>query len=206
MDVDPDAALEATPDEARGEAPHEAEVELLTVGHGTLAADELGRLLAGAGVAVLVDVRSYPGSRRHPQFGREALESWLPELGIEYRWDGRLGGRRPARPDSVNTALRNDAFRGYADHMAGERFRSGLHDLVELAARRRTAAMCAETLWWRCHRRLLADVAVLIEQVTVRHLLHDGRLAAHAITQGARVTPEGTLVYDVGGDQPLPFG
>ena len=181
-------------------------VELLTVGHGTLAAGELGRLLADAGVAVLVDVRSHPGSRRHPQFGREALETWLPEAGIEYRWDERLGGRRTARPDSPNTALRNVAFRGYADHMASARFRAGLDDLIALAARRRTVAMCAESLWWRCHRRLLADAAVLTEHVEVRHLLHDGRVVAHEITDGARVTPEGALLYDLGGDQPLPFG
>jgi uncharacterized protein (DUF488 family) len=181
-------------------------VELLTVGHGTLAADEMERLLGEAGVAVLVDVRSYPGSRRHPQFGREALETWLPDAGIEYRWDERLGGRRPARPGSPNTALRNEAFRGYADHMAGARFRAGLDDLVALAARRPTVAMCAESLWWRCHRRLLADAAVLTRQVEVRHLLHDGRVVAHQVTDGARVTDEGALVYDLGGDQPLPFG
>lgn len=181
-------------------------VELLTVGHGTLAADELGRLLSGAGVAVLVDVRAHPGSRRHPQFGRAELETWLPEIGIDYRWDERLGGRRTARPSSPNTALRDDAFRGYADHMAGARFRAGLDDLLALARRRRTVAMCAESLWWRCHRRLLADAAVLTRQAQVRHLLHDGRVVAHEITDGARVTPDGTLVYDLGGDQPLPFG
>jgi uncharacterized protein (DUF488 family) len=183
-----------------------AAVELLTVGHGTLAAAGLGRLLGDAGVAVLVDVRSHPGSRRHPQFGRAALETWLPEAGIEYRWDQRLGGRRPPRPDSPNTALRNEAFRGYADHMAGPRFQAGLDDLVALAARRRTVAMCAETLWWRCHRRLLADAAVLTRQVDVHHLLHDGRITPHEITTGARLTPDGALLYDLGGDQPLPFG
>jgi len=183
-----------------------APVELLTVGHGTLAADELGRLLAGAGVAVLVDVRSYPGSRRHPQFGRAALEVWLPGAGVEYRWDGRLGGRRAAQPDSPNTALREDAFRGYADHMASTRFRAALHDLVDLAARKRTVVMCAEGRWRHCHRRLLADAAVLAEGVRVRHLLHDGGIVDHETTGSARVTAAGTLVYDVGGDQPLPFG
>jgi uncharacterized protein (DUF488 family) len=180
-------------------------VELLTVGHGTLPADELARLLAGADVAALVDVRSFPGSRRHPQFGREAMEAWLPESGIDYRWDQRLGGRRRARGDSPNTALRDDAFRGYADHMAGAGFRAGLDDLVAQATRRRTVAMCAESLWWRCHRRLLADAAVLTDRAHVLHLMHDGRLVAHQVTDGARVTPGGTVVYDLGGDQPLPF-
>jgi uncharacterized protein (DUF488 family) len=179
--------------------------ELLTVGHGTLAADRLAELLRGAGVQSLVDVRSYPGSRRHPQFGREAMETWVPEAGIGYRWERRLGGRRPRHPDSPNVALRNDAFQGYADHMASIEFGRGLDELLAGAVRTPTAVMCAESLWWRCHRRLLADAAVLTGGAEVRHLMHDGRLVPHQVTEVARVGGDGKLVYDLGTDQPLPF-
>jgi uncharacterized protein (DUF488 family) len=183
-----------------------ADVELLTVGHGTLTADELGRLLVDNGVEQPVDVRSYPGSRRNPQFGREAMETWVPGAGIGYRWERRLGGRRRARPDSLNVALRNEAFRGYADHMAGEAFRAGLDAVLAEAAERRTAVMCSETVWWRCHRRLLSDAAVLVRGAEVRHLMHDGRLVAHPVTEGARLDRgRGCVVYDVGGDVPLPL-
>lgn len=179
-------------------------VELLTVGHGTLAAGELTGLLQGAGVDLLVDVRSYPGSRRHPHVGREQMAAWVPEAGIAYRWEPRLGGRRRTRPDSPNVALRNEAFRGYADHMATPEFRAGLDDLLAEAARRTTAVLCAESVWWRCHRRLLADAAELVGGATVRHLMHDGRLMPHRVTEGARRAGD-HVVYDVGGDVPLPL-
>jgi uncharacterized protein (DUF488 family) len=179
---------------------------LLTVGHGTLAASEFTSLVTGAGVELLVDVRSYPGSRRHPQFGRDSMADWLPAAGVGYRWERRLGGRRPVRPDSPHVALRNPAFRGYADHMSapGSGFAAALDELVGWAASQRTAVMCAESLWWRCHRRLLADAAVLLRGVDVRHLLHDGRLVAHTVTEGARLA-DGHLVYDIGGERPLPL-
>ena len=181
-----------------------ARAELLTVGHGTRPADELAGLLVDAGVAVLVDVRSYPGSRRHPQFGREQLERSLPDAGIDYRWDRRLGGRRQARPDSPHVALRVPAFRAYADHMGTADFAAALDELLALAAGRRTTVMCAESLWWRCHRRLLADAAVLTRGAEVRHLFHDGRTTPHVVPDGARVAG-GRVVYDVGGDVPLPL-
>lgn len=179
-------------------------VELLTVGHGTLAADDLAALLTGAGVAAVVDVRAFPGSRRHPQFGRGELERWLPDAGVAYRWEPRLGGRRRGRPDSPHVALRNDAFRAYADHMGGLEFRAGLDEVLAGAAERSTAVMCSETLWWRCHRRLLADAATLLDGATVAHLLHDGRTVAHVPTDGVRRSGD-HLVYDVGGDVPLPL-
>lgn len=177
---------------------------LLTVGHGVLAADELAELLRGAEVGLLVDVRSYPGSRRHPHFGRERMASWLPDAGIAYQWEPRLGGRRPVRADSINIALRNEAFRGYADYMASDDFRAGLDDVLASAGRVTTAVMCAESLWWLCHRRLLADAAVLVRGVTVRHLMHDGRIVDHPVTNGARRAGD-HVVYDVGGDIPLPL-
>jgi uncharacterized protein (DUF488 family) len=178
--------------------------ELLTVGHGVLAAGELADLLRGAGVDELVDVRSYPGSRRHPQFGREEMAAWLPDAGVAYRWEPRLGGRRRAQADSPNVALRNEQFRGYADHMAGDEFRAGLDEVLALAAAHRTAVMCAESLWWRCHRRLLADAAVLVRGASVRHLMHSGQLVDHRLTDGARRAGD-RVVYDVGADVRLPL-
>ena len=179
-------------------------VELLTVGHGTLGEDAFVALLRGAGVELLVDVRSYPGSRRNPQFGRERMAAWLPAAGIGVRWEPRLGGRRRVRPDSPHVALRNDAFRGYADHMASPAFRWALDGVLADAARRPTAVMCSESLWWRCHRRLLADAAVLVRGAAVAHLLHDGRRVPHAVTEGARRAGD-DVVYDLGGDLPLPL-
>jgi uncharacterized protein (DUF488 family) len=172
-------------------------VRIHTVGHGTLPEHELTALLQAAGVEEVVDVRSYPGSRHNPQFNREALESWLPEDGLEYSWQRELGGRRPAQPDSRHTALRNDAFRGYADHMESEAFAAGVERLLAESAMRETAVMCSESVWWRCHRRLLADHLVLVRDVEIVHLMHDGRRTPHAITGGARRDGD-TVVYDVG--------
>jgi uncharacterized protein (DUF488 family) len=175
-------------------------VELLTVGHGTLSAEDLGDLLDAAGVHRLVDVRTAPGSRRHPHVGRQSMERWLPARGIAYRWEPALGGWRRARPDSRNAALRHPAFRGYADYMETPAFWVALDRLLAEASDERTAAMCSESLWWKCHRRLVADAAVLGRGATVLHLGHDRRLAPHAVTSGARVTPSGLLAYDAGGD------
>jgi uncharacterized protein (DUF488 family) len=180
------------------------DVEVLTVGHGTLPAGELTALLAGHDVALLVDVRSYPGSRRNPQFGRAEMAAWLPEAGIAYRWARRLGGRRAVRADSINVALRNAAFRGYADHMTTSEFRRALDEVLAEAAARRTAVMCSESLWWRCHRRLLSDAAELVGGATVAHLMHDGRVTPHPLTDGVRRDGD-HLVYDVGGTLPLPL-
>jgi uncharacterized protein (DUF488 family) len=176
---------------------------LRTVGHGTLSADELGRLVAGAGVEVVVDVRSFPASRRHPQFRREEMERWLPDAGVAYRWEPRLGGRRRPRPDSPHRALRVPAFRGYADHMETQEFQDALDDLLTDDGARPAAVMCAESVWWRCHRRLLADAAVLLRGAVVEHLFHDGRLAPHPPMPEARL--DGLrLVYD-GGKPGLPL-
>jgi|SRR5579875_1582962 len=172
---------------------------LLTVGHGTLESDEFAELLGSAGVQLVVDIRSAPGSRRHPHFGREQMERWLPAAGIEYRWEKDLGGHRRPVVGSANTALRHPSFRGYADYMASGSFAAGLARLLSDAAARSTAAMCAETLWWRCHRRLVADAVVLLEGIAVYHLDHDGRLSAHRVTEGARIVEidrKARLIYD----------
>jgi uncharacterized protein (DUF488 family) len=165
-----------------------------TVGHGTLAEDELVALVRRVGVKTIVDVRRYPGSRRHPQYQREAMERWLPAAGLGYRWLPSLGGRRRPDPDSPNTALRNLQFRGYADHMVSEEFRAGLAELLDVARASSVAIMCAESLWWRCHRRLVADHLVRVERMDVEHLFHTGRLAAHDPMPQARVRGD-HLVY-----------
>ncbi|HXW31704.1 MAG TPA: DUF488 domain-containing protein [Acidimicrobiales bacterium] len=170
---------------------------LLTVGHGTLAAEELAGLCRRAGVGQLVDVRSFPGSRRHPQFGRAEMERWLPETGIAYRWEPRLGGRRATVPGSPHTALRQAGFRGYADYMGGDDFARSLGQLLAEAVTKVLAVMCAESLWWRCHRRLLSDAAVLLHDAEVVHLDHRGRLSPHRLTEGVR-RQGGRLFYDAG--------
>jgi uncharacterized protein (DUF488 family) len=172
-------------------------VTVHTIGHGTLTAADLAGVLTGAGIAHLVDVRSFPGSRRNPQHARARLAEWLPEAGVAYSWEGRLGGRRRPVPDSPNVALRHEAFRAYADHMATDEFATALDSLVEMARHEPLAVMCAETLWWRCHRRLLADALVLLDGVRVRHLFPDGSATDHAPMPEARVE-RGHLVYDRG--------
>jgi uncharacterized protein (DUF488 family) len=175
---------------------------LLTIGHGTLSAAEFAGLLRGASVEHLVDIRSYPASRHNPQHSLEQLERSLPADGIAYSWDRRLGGRRRPEPDSPNVALRHEAFRAYADHMATAPFRDGLDALVALANTTDVVVMCAESVWWRCHRRLLADALVLLRQVPVVHVFHDGGQRPHVPTPEAR-TVKGKLRYDVGVTAPL---
>lgn len=182
-----------------------AGTQLLTVGHGTLTAVELAGLLRGAGVQAVVDVRSAPGSRRHPQFGRGELEMWMPEAGIWYRWEPDLGGFRRPAPASPNVALRHPSFRGYADYMATDVFEGALDRLIDEARGLVVAAMCAETLWWRCHRRLIADAATLLRGARVCHLGHEGRLSAHRLTDGVRVEGH-ILVYDAGAVRLGPAG
>ncbi|HMC40552.1 MAG TPA: DUF488 domain-containing protein [Acidimicrobiales bacterium] len=160
-------------------------VDLFTVGHGTLAADRFSALLVSAGVEQLVDVRRAPGSRRQPHFGRAALETWLPEAGVGYRWEARLGGWRRAAPDSPNAGLRNASFRGYADYMGTAEFRDAFDDLVAGAAKAATVVMCSEAVYWRCHRRLISDAAVLLKGVSVLHLDHGGATRPHRLTEGA---------------------
>ncbi len=175
---------------------------LRTVGHGTLSASALGALVVAAGIERVVDVRRFPGSRRHPHFASEEMARWLPDHGLEYEWMPSLGGRRTRRPDSPNTGLRNAQFQAYADHMATAEFRAAVDELLAAGAQRCVAVMCAESVWWRCHRRLLADHLDLVEGVDVEHVLPDGRLSPHAPTEGAR--REGDhVVYDMASQAPL---
>jgi uncharacterized protein (DUF488 family) len=168
---------------------------LRTLGHGTISAAEFATLVRQSGVQVVVDIRRFPGSRRFPHFAGPAMAAWLPDHGLDYRWLVALGGRRTLRKDSPNTGLRNEQFRAYADHMASEEFASGIAELRALTAERDGAIMCAESVWWRCHRRLVADHLVLVDGVVVEHVFHDGRVVAHPVTAGARVS-DGHVVYD----------
>jgi uncharacterized protein (DUF488 family) len=149
----------------------------------------------------LVDVRSIPGSRRHPQFGQAALRASLTEAGIAYMHLAGLGGSRDPRADSPHVALRVDAFRGYADHMSSDEFGRDFRQLVAVASATTTAYMCAETLWWRCHRRMLSD-ALTVAGWEVTHLLDVGKSEPHRLWDVARIV-EGGLVYDRGAI-PLP--
>ena len=167
-----------------------------TVGHGAREIDVFLELLQGAGIRRLVDVRTAPGSKRHPHFGRDALEVSLRSRDIEYLWRGAdLGGFRRARPDSRHVSLRVDGFRGYADHMESEAFRAARAELISLADEMPTAAMCAESVWWRCHRRMLSD-ALVTAGCEVLHVMDRGKLDPHRLMRAAR--QEGDLpVYDV---------
>lgn len=176
----------------------DAALRLLTIGHGTTTESELAGLLHGAGVELAVDVRSVPGSRRNPQFSRAQLEVWMPTAGLGYRWEPHLGGFRRPMADSLNVALRHPSFRAYADYMATDPFRQALTRVLGEASGAVVAIMCAESLWWRCHRRLIADAATLLLGADVLHLGHDGRLRVHRLTEGVRRDPGGGLVYDVG--------
>jgi uncharacterized protein (DUF488 family) len=158
-------------------------------------------VVRGAGLETIVDVRRFPGSRRNPQFALEQLARCLPEFGVEYRWLSSLGGRRTSAPDSPNAGLRNVQFRAYADHMTSDEFAEGIAELSALTLTRRLAVMCAESVWWRCHRRLLADHLVLIEKMGVEHLFHDGRLVEHVPTPEAHRIESG-LVYISPSSQP----
>jgi uncharacterized protein (DUF488 family) len=167
--------------------------EILTVGHSNHEEGEFLELVRGAGVELVADVRANPRSR-YPQFNRSALAGTMKAAGIGYAPLGaELGGRREPAPDSINTALEEGAFRGYADHMGSEQFEAGLGMLEDLARERRTAVMCAEADWTRCHRRLLAD-ALMVRGWRVLHLGPAGSLTPHELTDFA-VVENGQISY-----------
>jgi uncharacterized protein (DUF488 family) len=171
---------------------------LLTYGHGTESAERTAAILRAAGVSSLVDIRIAPGSKRNPQFARDAMAEWLPEAGIGYRWERRLGGFRKPGPDNPDVAWREEMFRGYAEHMRSAGFLGAIDAVLAEAATPQVAVMCSETLWWRCHRRLVADFAAVARGVEVRHLMHDGRTEPHRPSPGLRLREDGLLVYDAG--------
>ena len=172
--------------------------ELWTIGHSTLAIDEFIARLAHAGIETLVDVRRHAGSRRHPQFNPAALSAALAGKGIQYVPMPALGGRRRPRPDSHNTNWRNDSFRGYADYMETPEFASAIAQLAEEALAARCAIMCAESVWWRCHRSLIAD-AFKVSGTAVWNIGANGDVAEHPYTPAARIVA-GELTYSGGAD------
>ena len=175
---------------------------LFTVGHGTRSVDELAEVVRAAGVELVVDVRRHPGSRRHPHLAGPALAESLPERGVAYRWEGEvLGGRRSGVPGSRHPAWENASFRAYADHLDTDEPRAALRVLLAETEHRPLAVMCAETVWWRCHRRLLADAAVLAGTPVV-HLLGE-RTQPHPLHPAVRAGDDGWPVYDVGVQPPL---
>lgn len=166
-----------------------------TVGHSTRSIEEFVAVLVAQGIELVADVRRFPGSRRLPQFAAPALEEALAAHGIGYRWLAPLGGRRRPDATSVNLGWRHPAFRAYADHVATEEFAAGLFDLLMVARGLRTAVMCAEVLWWRCHRRLIADVLLSLE-VPVVHIRDERTVEAHRLGPPARLV-DGNLTYEV---------
>ena len=164
-----------------------------TVGHSTRSGDDFGRLLEAHEIKNLVDVRSFPGSRRYPQFNKTALSDYLASIGVRYLHMPLLGGRRKPRADSKNTSWKNASFRAYADYMETEAFRQGVSELLEVAAQDRTAVMCAESLWWRCHRSLISDY-LKSNEVEVLHILDEKKRELHPYTAAARIV-DGELSY-----------
>ena len=168
---------------------------VFTIGHSIRPIEELLALLAEHGVEVLMDVRRFPGSRRHPQFSRDALAGALGAAGIEYMHEPRLGGRRTARLGSPHTAWRVEAFRAYADHMETPEFQEALEGLIRLSRNTTVAILCAEAVPWRCHRRLISD-ALVARGIEVRHILGPRRADPHEIDPNAKVLEGGRrLVY-----------
>jgi uncharacterized protein (DUF488 family) len=174
---------------------------LYTIGHSNHPADRFILLLRQHEIGAIADVRSYPSSGRWPQFNQAALIKAVEEHGIAYRWLQTLGGRRRSKPKaSRHTAWKVAAFRAYADYADGLEFAAGLAMLIALAGERRTAFMCAEGLWWQCHRRIIAD-HLTVSGCEVRHILPNGALVTHQLPQFARID-DGRLIYD-GGQPPL---
>jgi uncharacterized protein (DUF488 family) len=172
---------------------HSATPAIWTIGHSTRSIEEFLSLLVGGGIEVIADVRSFPGSRKYPQYGREALATTLAANAINYHWLPALGGRRRTSPDSRNTAWRNASFRGYADYMSSPEFAQGLVQLLEVSNKGRTAIMCSESVWWRCHRSMISD-ALCVRGIEVTHILDAKHAVAHPMTSPARVVG-GVLSY-----------
>lgn len=169
------------------------ELTIWTIGHSTRGLAEFLELLAANKIEALADVRRFPASRRYPHFNQRQLSQSLAQAGIEYVPLPELGGRREPRPDSRNTVWRNEAFRGYADYMETPEFQAGIERLLAVAHNRRTAIMCSEALWWRCHRALISD-HLKSAGITVEHIVDLKKNEAHPYTSAAKFE-DGKLSY-----------
>lgn len=180
--------------------------QLFSIGHSTHPLDRFLALLSQHGIEVLADIRRFPGSRKFPQFNQDNLASNLLKAGIEYRWLESLGGRRRKQANGSfnNLGLRNESFRNYADYMLTDEFRAGVDQLLAIGRRKLTAFMCSESVFWRCHRRLVSDF-LNVYGITVQHIMPSGELRLHTLTKGARVEA-GELTYPLpGADQAEPL-
>ncbi len=175
-----------------------SEVTVWTIGHSTRTIEEFVRVLEAHGIKAVADVRRFPTSRRYPHFDARELQRSLTEVGIEYLPFPELGGYRRPRADSINTAWRSKGFRGYADYMETAGFQRGIERLLAMARERRSAVLCAERLWWRCHRALIADY-LKARDVSVIHIEDAEKTVAHPFTSAARII-EGRLSYRRGVD------
>ena len=164
-----------------------------TIGHSTRTLEKLIEMLHSFKIEMVADIRSYPGSRRYPQFNKESLEVSLPENNIQYVHLKKLGGRRKVNPDSKNTAWRHVAFRGYADYMETEDFKEGIQELEKISLQQRTAFTCSEAVWWRCHRSMVSDY-LKAHGWKVMHIMDVGKEEEHPYTAPAKVV-NGELTY-----------
>jgi uncharacterized protein (DUF488 family) len=177
-------------------------MRIWTTGHSTRTIDEFISLLKGNEIELLVDVRAWPSSKRYPQFNKETLAESLTAHGIRYEHFPELGGKRKSNPDSRNTAWRNVSFRGYADYMQTEQFQKGIERLLDVAAKAGpTAIMCAEAVWWRCHRRIIADY-LLAAGERVMHILGTSHVDEAHLTPGAVLRNDRTVVYPAESPRP----
>jgi uncharacterized protein (DUF488 family) len=187
--------------------PKTTPLALFTIGHSTHPFDGFLKLLSRHEIEALADIRRFPSSRKYPHFNRDCLAAALPQAGVEYRWLEAMGGRRKKSGGLPrNLGLRNESFRNYADSMTTPEFREAVGRLLELARRKRTAYMCSEGLFWRCHRRLVSDY-LLVQGYAVQHILPTGELRPHTLTEGARIDG-GELSYPPpqAGQTPALFG
>ena len=182
------------PKRQRAPSNESASGTIWTVGHSTRSAEEFKGILKAHQIAALIDVRSFPGSRRCPQFNKEQLQQSLAEANVVYKHMPSLGDRRRPNPESKNIAWKNSSFRAYADHLETEEFKHGIKELIVLGAAQRTAVMCAEALWWRCHRSLISDFLKANDWEVV-HIMDAQRMELHPYTSAARIV-EGRLSYE----------
>lgn len=168
---------------------------LYTIGHSTHSLGEFLAMLQSFGIKILIDIRSLPGSRKFPQFDKENLQIALPENSIEYRYLSDLGGRRKVKKDSRNTNWRNDSFRGYADYMETEDFEKAIKKLKDIASEQPTAIMCAEAVWWRCHRSMVSDY-LKAKGWKVLHIMGLGKAQEHTYTSPARIVEDKIYYFD----------
>lgn len=192
------------PAETSVSAAPEGVPQIWTIGHSTRTLEEFLGLLGHYAIQALADIRRFPGSRRYPYFQRDELAVSLPAHGIAYHWLPQLGGRRAARRDSRNTAWHNASFQGYADYMDSPEFAGGVAELLDFARGRRTTVMCAEAVWWRCHRSMLADL-LSVRGIEVIHIIDARHATPHPYTAPARIV-DGQLTYEADRGEPLKAG